>query len=155
MVPYTLQLQFKQKQVKDALERIGKLPLPEILPIIGAEQDRYYRNNLENTFGTYRYIPETEFQRSKGENNMADLPKPVPAINGAAGFHAKGLFDKIVDISHCYLQPEPSNQVREFIRDYASKHDLSFYDVRHHRGFLRNVQLRICTTGEVMVNVIV
>ncbi len=76
-------------------------------------------------------------------------------MTGAAGFHAKGLFDKIVDIHKCYLQPEPSNQVREVIREYAKTHQLSFYDVRHHRGFLRNVQLRICTTGEAMANLVV
>ena len=173
MVSYEQQLQFKQQQVKDALERIGKVPLPEMLPIIGAKEDRYYRNKLEYTFGTYRYVPEAEFRKAplnppqegtleesailKSNFNIKDSNTPPSEGReaGAVGFHAKGLFDKIVDISHCYLQPEPSNQVREVIREYAIENNLSFYDVRHHTGFLRNVQLRICTTGEVMVNVIV
>jgi 23S rRNA (uracil1939-C5)-methyltransferase len=144
-VPYEEQLRFKQKQVKDALERIGKVPLPEFMPILGAAEDRYYRNKLEYTFGTYRYIPEKEFTKEASLN----------PVEGAAGFHAKGLFDKVVDIDTCYLQVEPSNQIREAIRKYAVENDLSFYDVRHHTGYLRNVQLRICTTGEVMANVIV
>jgi len=154
MVSYEQQLQFKQQQVKDALQRIGKIPLPEMHPIIGAKEDKYYRNKLEYTFGTYRYIPETEFQEQK-ETLLASGSKLQPSANGAAGFHAKGLFDKIVDIKQCFLQPEPTNEVREAVRKYAVENKLSFYDVRHHTGFLRNVQLRVCTTGEVMVNVIV
>ena len=194
MVSYQQQLQFKQQQVKDALERIGKIPLPAILPIIGAKEDRYYRNKLEYTFGIYRYVPEKEFRKaslnpaspnpSEGEAPLnppqggtlesdyitVPIDKKTLALSGSenpplegreareagcVGFHAKGLFDKIVDINRCYLQPEPSNQIREAIRDYATANNLSFYDIRHHTGFLRNVQLRICTTSEVMANVIV
>ncbi|MFI5130691.1 MAG: 23S rRNA (uracil(1939)-C(5))-methyltransferase RlmD [Chitinophagales bacterium] len=168
MVSYERQLQFKQKQVKDALERIGKVPLPEMLPIVGAIEDRYYRNKLEYTFGVYRYVPEAEFkaplppkggfsESSKFEDSFKLSESKAPPLEGfgAAGFHAKGLFDKVVDINRCYLQPEPSNLIREVIRGYAIDNDLSFYDVRHHTGYLRNVQLRTCTTGEVMANVIV
>jgi len=167
MVPYEQQLQFKQKQVQDALQRIGKIPLPEMLPILGATEDRYYRNKLEYTFGVYRYIPEAEYkaplppqggflESSKLEESFKGSESKVPPSGGGgAGFHAKGLFDKIVDIQQCFLQVEPSNRIREVIRSYAIDNDLSFYDVRHHTGFLRNVQLRICTTGEVMANVIV
>jgi 23S rRNA (uracil1939-C5)-methyltransferase len=208
MVSYEQQLQFKQQQVKDALQRIGKIPLPEILPIVGAKEDRYYRNKLEYTFGTYLYIPESEYKpphppmpppappregvwNPKGdetlkqdfdegstslkeehykisessqtpplggrgaEHHKSSDSKIPPLGGGGAGFHAKGLWDKIVDIKKCYLQSEPSNQVREVIREYAAANQLSYYDVRHHTGFLRNIQLRICTTREVMVNVIV
>jgi 23S rRNA (uracil1939-C5)-methyltransferase len=156
MVSYDRQLQFKQQQVKDALQRIGKIPLPEMLPIVGAVEERYYRNKLEYTFGVYQYIPETEFQQKKSEGLFTDkASKRTHAGSMTAGFHAKGLWDKIVDIKRCYLQPEPSNLIREVIRGYAIDNDLSFYDVRNHTGFLRNVQLRICTTGEVMTNVIV
>ena len=148
-VSYEEQLKFKTQQVKDALQRIGKIPLPEFLPIVGAEEDKYYRNKIEYTFGTYRYVPESEFTaQEKGAKRIAE---PL----GAAGFHAKGLFDKVVDIQKCYLQAEPTNEIRETIRDYATKNNLTYYDVRQHTGYLRNVQLRICTTGEVMVNVIV
>lgn len=150
-VPYAEQLSFKFQQVKDALQRIGKLPLPEFMPILGCEEDRHYRNKLEYTFGTYRYVPDGEYvKKEPGERKKAE-----PEKTGAAGFHAKGLFDKIVDISECHLQPEPSNKVREAVRQFALENDLSYYDVRHHSGFLRNIQLRICATGEVMVNVIV
>lgn len=148
-VSYEEQLKFKTQQVKDALQRIGKVPLPEFLPIVGAAEDKYYRNKIEYTFGTYRYVPESEFQKQEG------AAKRIAEPLGAAGFHAKGLFDKVVDIEKCYLQAEPTNEVREAIRDYAEKNSLTYYDVRQHTGYLRNVQLRICTTGEVMVNVIV
>lgn len=156
MVAYEEQLKFKQQQVKDAVQRIAKIPLPEFSPIIGAADNQFYRNKLEYTFGIYKYVPEKEFQASKNEFQIAGSSKtPPPEGLGAAGFHAKGLFDKIVDIQKCYLQAEPSNEIRETIRRYAIENDLSFYDVRRHVGFLRNLQLRICNTGEVMVNVIV
>ncbi|NOT49983.1 MAG: 23S rRNA (uracil(1939)-C(5))-methyltransferase RlmD [Chitinophagaceae bacterium] len=178
MVSYDEQLKFKQQQVKDAVQRIAKIPLPEFSPIVGAVNDRLYRNKLEYTFGVYKYIPEKEFQKtkeaspspseggvlessiSKTVSNIEDSPKVPPSegfreVIGAVGFHAKGLFDKIVDVQQCHLQSEPTNEVREATRQYAAANDLSFYDVRRHTGFLRNVQLRICDTGEVMVNVIV
>lgn len=178
-VPYAAQLKFKQQQVSDALQRIAKIPLPEILPILGAPEDRYFRNKLEYTFGKFPYIPanlyeseknskpaitEQEIRLAEDENPLAggrgasegkNLPSGGRGLRGAAGFHARGLFDKVVDISHCYLQAEPSNAVREAIRVYAEEQDLSYYDVRHHTGFLRNVQLRVCTTGETMANIIV
>lgn len=173
-VSYEEQLKFKQQQVIDALERIAKVELPEISPILGGEETRYYRNKLEYTFGVYRYIPEREYKASlnpSGGGTLApeNLENPswfterkAPPLEGlgqvfqgAAGFHAKGLFDKIVDIDKCYLQHEPSNQVREAIRTYTVQNNLSFYDVRHHTGFIRNVQIRVCTTGETMANVIV
>lgn len=151
-VAYEEQLRFKQQQVVDALERIAKVALPAIPPILGAEEDRYFRNKLEYTFGTYRYIPEGDYDKAAFlENKKNGLLTQTPA----AGFHARGLFDKVVDISRCYLQAEPSNKVREAIRTYATEHGLSFYDVRHHVGFLRNVQLRVCSTGKVMANLIV
>ena len=182
MVAYSDQLKFKQQQVKDALQRIGKIPLPEFLPIIGAKDDRYYRNKLEYTFGTMKYIPEAEYHKAPlnpSEENASPNPSEGGALEpessksfsgfndsevhpsggfreaGAVGFHAKGLFDKVVDIHRCHLQPGPSNEIRETVRDYAIANKLSFYDVRHHTGYLRNIQLRICTTGEVMANIIV
>ena len=183
MVAYEDQLKFKQQQVKDALQRIGKIPLPEFLPIIGAKDNRYYRNKLEYTFGTMKYIPEAEYKRASpnpSEEKASPNPSQGGALEssildsvsdieessevppcggfrgavGAVGFHAKGLFDKVVDINRCHLQPEPSNEIRETIREYARTNNLSFYNVRHHTGYLRNIQIRICSTGEVMVNVI-
>jgi 23S rRNA (uracil1939-C5)-methyltransferase len=154
MVAYEDQLKFKQQQVKDALQRIGKIPLPEFLPIMGATDNRYYRNKLEYTFGTMKYIPEAEYNKAS-PNPSAGKASLNPPEGGAVGFHAKGLFDKVVDITHCHLQAEPSNGIRETVRNYAIANNLSFYDVRHHTGYLRNIQIRICSTGQVMVNVIV
>ena len=111
MVSYEQQLQFKQRQVKDALQRIGKIPLPEMMPIMGAKEERYYRNKLEYTFGVYKYIPEEEYKKARQDSPEETLPPR--GLSAAAGFHAKGLFDKIVDVSRCYLQPEPTNLVRK------------------------------------------
>ena len=142
MLPYEKQLYYKQKQVHDNLTRIGKISLPEMMPILGAEQTTLYRNKLEYTFSSKRFIPEGKFVKGMTEE-----------LN-ASGFHAKGLFDKVVEIEHCHLQAEPSNAIRKAITNFARANNYSFYDNRLHAGFLRNVLLRICTTGEVMVNVV-
>jgi 23S rRNA (uracil1939-C5)-methyltransferase len=150
MLPYAQQLVYKQQQVAQQLKRIGKVELPEILPIIGAHSHTHYRNKMEYTFANKRFIPREELDAA------GDGPVAVDAnFAGAAGFHAKGVFDKVVDIQQCYLQAEPTNAIRVWIKDFALANKWSFYDVRQHVGFMRNVMLRICTTGEVMVNVVV
>jgi 23S rRNA (uracil1939-C5)-methyltransferase len=142
MLPYEKQLFYKRQQVEDNLKRIGKVELPEIPPVLGAEEDKWYRNKLEYTFSSKRFVPENEFVKDQ----VNDL--------NAAGFHAKGLFDKIVEVERCWLQAEPSNAIRKALSDFARKNNYSFYDYKLHVGFMRSVLLRICTTGEVMVNVV-
>ncbi len=150
MLPYTQQLAYKQQQVQQQLKRIGKVELPEVQPIIGASSHTHYRNKMEYTFANKRFIPREELDAA------GDGPLAVDAnFAGAAGFHAKGVFDKVVDIQECYLQAEPTNAIRLWIKEYALARQWSFYDVRQHVGFMRNVMLRICNTGEVLVNVVV
>ncbi|AHF16095.1 23S rRNA (uracil(1939)-C(5))-methyltransferase RlmD [Niabella soli] len=150
MLPYQKQLQYKHQQVKDNLQRIGKIALPEIPPILGAAADKGYRNKIEYTFGTELFLPKEQFNQLKeqGVNPYEFGRQPV------AGFHAKGFWDKIVDLQTCYLQQEPTNAIRLAIKDFAKVHDYSFYDLRQHTGFLRTLQLRLCETGELMVNVV-
>ena len=150
MLPYEKQLEYKQRQVKDSLERIGKIALPEMRPILGAEQTRYYRNKLEYTFGTSEFLPVNEFIQQKEKLNEGDK-RPEGAV---LGFHARGFFDKIVDIRTCYLQEEPTNALRLSIREFAIAKGYPFYDIRNHSGLLRTLQVRICTTGEIMVNIV-
>ena len=145
MLPYEKQLVYKQQQVWDNLTRIGKVALPPMMPIAGAAEDRFYRNKLEFTFSTKEYLPAGSFDKNDRDKNARDV----------LGFHARGFFDKIVSIQKCWLQPEPQNAIRNSLRQYALDQGLSFYDYREHRGFLRNLQFRICTTGEVMVNLVV
>ena len=143
MLPYPLQLQYKQQQVVDVLQRIGKVTLPEIRPILGAPASVHYRNKMEYTFSNRRFLlPE-------------ELHDPgVSALQRVAGFHARGLFDKVVDIDTCHLQEEPTNRLRKAVRDFGLEEDLPFYDIKQHEGWLRNLQLRICTTGEIMANIV-
>jgi len=142
MLPYDKQLFYKRKQVEDNLKRIGKINLPVIPAVLGADETRWYRNKLEYTFSSKRFIPENEFVKD--------------AINemNASGFHAKGMFDKVVEIERCWLQAEPTNVIRKTITEFARKNNYSFYDHKLHTGFLRTALLRICETGEVMVNVV-
>jgi 23S rRNA (uracil1939-C5)-methyltransferase len=147
MLPYEKQLQYKQKQVYDNLKRIGKVDLPGMPPIAGAAETKFYRNKLEYTFSTREFIPASGFSPdlsgSRGLGQAAVL-----------GFHAKGFFDKVVNIEKCWLQPEPTNELRNALRAFAHHHQLSFYDIRAHQGLLRTMQVRICTTGGIMVNIV-
>jgi 23S rRNA (uracil1939-C5)-methyltransferase len=143
-LPYQYQLQYKQKQVYDQLKRIGGLALPEIMPIIGSQQTQAYRNKLEFTYSTRRYLTKEE------------LNNPEVNGNGAfGGFHARGIFDKIVNIDTCYLMQEPANIIREALKKITLDLGMPFYDINQHAGWLRNVQMRICTTNDIMVNVMV
>ena len=139
-LPYEKQLFYKQKQVADQLKRLGKIELPEILPVIGSEKNTFYRNKLEFSFSNKRWLSKEEIQ-SAGQ---------LEARN-ALGFHIPGLFDKIIDVEKCWLQPDPSNDIRNFIREYALEHGLAFFDIREQQGFLRNMIVRTSSTGETML----
>ena len=145
MLPYEKQLQFKQKQVEETLKRIGKVDMPALMPILGAAETRYYRNKIEYTFGTKEFVPTELMSAEKSAETQA----------GVAGFHARGWFDKVVKIDTCYLQAEPTNRIRHAITAMAAEYGWTYYDIRNHVGFLRNLQIRLCTTGELMVNVVV
>lgn len=143
MLPYEKQLQYKQKQVADNLSRIGRVELPPFEPIAGAYPYTHYRNKLEYTFSNRRYLLHTELNDAS-----------ISDEENVAGFHAKGLFDKVVDIKNCHLQPEPTNAIRLAMKRFALDHNYSFYDIRKHSGFMRTVQFRICRSGEIMVNIV-
>jgi 23S rRNA (uracil1939-C5)-methyltransferase len=148
MLPYERQLVYKQKQVRDNLQRIGKVSLPEIQPILGAAETRYYRNKMEYTFGTKEFLSKAEFDKRR-ETETEGF-----SVGSVAGFHARGYFDKLVDIDTCYLQEEPTNAIRKAIKEFGIKNSYPFYDIRNHTGFLRTMQIRLCTTGELMVNIV-
>lgn len=146
MLPYHKQLEYKQIQVADQLRRIGHVELPKIDTIIGSEKTQQYRNKLEFTFSELSYLTREEIEAA-GEDEIKRKP--------ALGFHAPGMFDKVVDINTCYLQPEPTNKIKNLLRKLALEHHLPFYDHRKQEGWLRNVIIRVATSGEVMVNLIV
>lgn len=139
-LPYDFQLRSKQQQVKDALERIAKVELPEISPILGSENIWEYRNKMEYTFSNKMWL--TWDQMRSGE----EFPD-----RDAAGFHIPGAFDKVLDIKCCHLQDDLGNRLRLFVKDYGKRNNLPFYDLRAQEGFLRTMMIRIASTGEVMV----
>lgn len=139
-LPYAMQLQAKQQQVYDQLVRIGHLEVPEIRPILPSEKTQYYRNKLEFTFSSKRWIFSDE-----------DPDSLTPAEKLGLGFHVGRFFDKVLDIRHCCLQPEPSNKIRLFIKEYAIQHGLEFYNIRENTGFLRNMIIRNNKAGNVML----
>lgn len=146
MLPYEKQLEYKQQQVWDQLSRIGQVPLPDPAPILGSVRERYYRNKLEFTFSAQRYRTYEEIAAAAGQE-LEEEP--------ALGFHAPGLFDKVVPIYTCHLQEEPTNLLLSVLREYTTRHRLAYYHFREHRGWLRNVILRVATTGEVLINLVV
>lgn len=145
-LPYEMQLQGKQQQVYDQLVRIGHLEVPEISPIVPSDKTVYYRNKLEFTFSDKKYVPEAELPK-EGE---ASLPASRPGL----GFHVGRFFDKVLDIENCFLQPSPSNEIRNFIREYALSNGLTFFNIRTQEGWLRNLVVRSNEKGDVMLTVV-
>lgn len=141
-LPYDMQLKAKQQQVWDQLVRIGHLEIPDISPILPSDKTKYYRNKLEFTFSNKRWIYNNEDPDSLTDEERLGL-----------GFHVGKFFDKVLDIKHCSLQPEPSNGIRLFIREYAVTHGLEFYNIRENTGFLRNIIVRNNQVGDVMLTV--
>jgi 23S rRNA (uracil1939-C5)-methyltransferase len=150
MLPYAKQLVYKQEEVEQQMKRIGKVDLPEMQPIAGAQETRHYRNKLEFTFSSRKYFTDAEIA---GMEMPEEGPRGLPAIP-ALGFHVPGSFDKVIDIDTCYLQQEPSNAIRNAVRAYALEKGYSFYDIRNHVGLLRNLMVRRCESGELMVNLV-
>ena len=142
-LPYNLQLYYKEKQVKDNLTRIGKIDLTHVNPIIGSKEEFLYRNKLEYTFSNKRWYTNEEVASG------VEFEK-----EGALGFHIPGLFDKVLDIKWCHLQPEPTNAIRLAVREYAVRNKLEFFDLREQKGFLRNLVIRNSLAGNVMVIVV-
>lgn len=142
-LPYQLQLHYKEKQVKDNLERIGKVDIRETYPILGSSEIFMYRNKLEYTFSDKRWLTREEII---SDNNFIK--------EDALGFHIPGLFDKVLDIRECYLQPEPSNAIRDAVRRYAHRKAFSFFNLMEQSGFLRNLIIRNTSDGQVMVIVV-
>jgi 23S rRNA (uracil1939-C5)-methyltransferase len=149
MLPYNLQIQFKQNEVEQNLKRLGKVELPTIAPILGSEKTTAYRNKLEFTFSNKRYRTKEEVQHIQTKEELYNLPQ-----ESALGFHVPKLFDKVLRIEECFLMEEPTNAIRNAIKDFALQMNFAFYDIKNHTGWLRNLMLRIATTGEIMLNVI-
>lgn len=137
---YDAQLEYKQQQVADSLERIGKVEIGKIYPILGSTKTRRYRNKLEFTFSNKRWLTKEEI-----DTEATQLER------NALGFHVPRLFDKIIDIKECHLMEEPTNLIKNEVRKYALENGLSFYDIREQVGLLRTMMIRITDFGEVMV----
>jgi 23S rRNA (uracil1939-C5)-methyltransferase len=137
---YSQQLFYKQNEVKNHLQRIGKIELPEFEPILASKKQFFYRNKMEFGFSNSRWLTEDEI------GSEADLGN-----RNALGFHIPKMWDKILDINKCHLQEDPSNAIRNEIRDFANQNNLTFFNPRSHEGLLRTLMLRTASTGEIMV----
>ena len=137
---YNQQLFYKQNEVKNHLQRIGKIALPEFEPILGSEKQFFYRNKMEFSFSNSRWLTEKEIDSTEDLGNK-----------NALGFHIPKMWDKILDINTCHLQEDPSNAIRNSIRTFANDNNLTFFNPRHHEGLLRTLMMRTASTGEIMV----
>ena len=137
---YEKQLEYKDKQVREAFSRIAKVDIDEILPVKGGEKTEYYRNKLEFSFSNKRWLTNEEINSNIAFGETSVL-----------GFHAPGSFDKIIPIEHCHLQPSPSNEIRNFIRDYTLQHGYTYWDARANKGFMRNMVVRTSSLGQTML----
>lgn len=143
ILPYAEQLKYKQQQVQDNLNRIGKIELPPFSPILGSEKTQFYRNKLEYTFSNKSWITEEQMRSGVSFDHR-----------NALGFHIPGMFDKVLDIRKCWLQDDISNQFRNTIREFALENDYEFFDLRNQNGLLRNIIIRTSSIGETMLIVV-
>ncbi|MCI6161300.1 MAG: 23S rRNA (uracil(1939)-C(5))-methyltransferase RlmD [Prevotella sp.] len=139
-LPYAEQLKMKQQQVFDQLSRLGKVDLPGFKPILGSVDIYSYRNKLEFGCSNRRWLTKEECAAGVEYGQM-----------NAVGFHITGAFDKILPIECCHLMDNLHNRIRNEIRDYAYRTNMSFFDLRAQRGLLRNMMIRNSNTGEWMV----
>ena len=137
---YEHQLFYKQKEVENNLKRIGKIDLPNISPILGAKEQYYYRNKMEFSFSDSKWLTLDQIKSDEIIKNR-----------NALGFHIPGMWDKILDIDSCHLQRDPSNKIRNFVKNKAEELKLTFYNNRKQEGFLRTLMIRTSTTGDLMV----
>ena len=137
---YSQQLVFKENEVRNHLQRIGKVDFPPFEPILGSKKQFFYRNKMEFSFSNSRWLTEDEIA-SVGELDNRN----------ALGFHIPRMWDKILDIHKCYLQEDPSNDIRNAVRQFANVNGLTFFNPRHHEGLLRTLMIRTTSTGEIMV----
>ncbi|GLU45543.1 23S rRNA (uracil(1939)-C(5))-methyltransferase RlmD [Allomuricauda sp. NBRC 101325] len=137
---YEHQLYFKQREVENNLKRIGHLELPETMPILGSKKQYFYRNKMEFSFSSSRWLTQDEI------NSDADIND-----KNALGFHIPGMWDKILDIKKCHLQQDPSNAIRLAVKDFAINNGLTFFNPRKQEGLLRTLMIRTASTGEIMV----
>ncbi len=142
MLPYSKQLEYKQQEAYQNLKRIGKVDIPDLLPIIGSEKTTQYRNKLEFTFSNKRFLTSEEI------NTDAAVVQ-----QNALGYHAPRVFDKVIDIQECHLLDDINNKIRNTIRAYAAEKSFEFYDIKNHTGWLRNIIIRLTSIGELMVNI--
>jgi len=142
---YQQQLKYKEKQIADNIQRIGKISYNyKLHPIIPSPETIFYRNKLEFTFSNRRWLYDNEINNKDKINDSEGL-----------GFHMPGFFDKIIDIHKCWLQPEPSNEIRLSIKKFAIQNGYSFFNIKKQEGFLRNVIIRNNLAGEFMVILVV
>ncbi|WP_166924376.1 23S rRNA (uracil(1939)-C(5))-methyltransferase RlmD [Flavobacterium poyangense] len=137
---YSQQLYYKQNEVKNHLQRIGKVELPEFETILGSDKQFFYRNKMEFSFSNSRWLTEKEIGSTEDLGNR-----------NALGFHIPKMWDKILDITKCHLQEDPSNAIRNEVRAFANENNLAFFNPREHSGLLRTLMIRTASTGEIMV----
>ncbi len=137
---YEYQLEYKQDEVLNNLIRVGKVELPEVTPILGSKEIYFYRNKMEFSFSDSRWLTPEEINSGKDFDDK-----------NALGFHIPGMWDKILDIKKCHLQEDPSNAIRNFVKEFATANGLSFFNTRKQEGLLRTLMIRTSSTGEIMV----
>jgi 23S rRNA (uracil1939-C5)-methyltransferase len=140
-INYETQLKYKQQQVIDNLERLGGLQLPAITPILASKKINYYRNKLDYTFTSNRWLTKEELNKAIEESRF----------EVGLGYHIPKMFDRVFDVANCYLQPEPSNAIRLLTKKTAVENEIPFFDLRRQIGFLRTITIRSSNIGEVMI----
>ena len=137
---YDYQLEYKQREVVNNLQRLGKIELPEITPISGSKDIYFYRNKMEFSFSDSKWLTLKQIQSDE-----------IIEDRNALGFHIPGMWDKILDIDKCHLQRDPSNAIRNGVKEFATQNNIPFFNTRNQEGLLRTLMIRTSSIGELMV----
>ena len=135
---YNKQIDYKQKQVSDILNKIGKIRNFDVNKIIGCDKIFFYRNKMEYTFSANPWFIADE--------SYDDI---------VIGLHVPKRFDKILNINKCHINHDIFNDILKISKKVSLENNMIPYDVVKHTGFLRFLVIRIGVyTNEVMVNLV-
>ena len=140
---YKKQAQYKENSVRQVIQRIAKDDGEKVGAIKAAGSIYEYRNKLEYSFSTKRWLTLDEI------NSEEDIPD-----RKGLGFHISGAFDKVLQIEECHLQEGLSNEIRNTLGALATEHEWPYYDIRKNKGLLRNVIVRNSTLGHWMITLV-
>lgn len=141
-IDYEKQLDIKREIVEDVMTRIGKIQGVKVEDTIGSDPIFYYRNKMEYSFASKRWL-EFDLNYTEEEKNFA------------LGLHVPNIYDKVLHLKECWLQSEFSNEVRNAVGQFFNDRKISIHSLKERSGLLKALAIRESfNTNDKMINLI-